>query len=164
MLDSDFGLETDDNLYLQARVHYQQDLAICREVDDSRGEGWTSVHLGLVACYQGNHGETLEHARCALSIYQSLDSSQGQAESLTAMGHALTGLSRLDQAASAYWRTLELWRTLGQPDRATEALAGLARVSLGQGDTRQAQAYAGEVLSHLEAHVLPRINDIFWVY
>jgi hypothetical protein len=44
-----------------------------------------------------------------------------------------------------------------------ESLAGLARVSLAQGNQAQAQAYVEEILSHLESYTLAGIYEPFRV-
>jgi len=66
--------------------------------------------------------------------------------------------SRAESAAG--W----LRRELGQPNLALEPLAGLARVSLAQGDVTSAQARVEELLRHLESGTLDGATEPFRVY
>ena len=60
----------------------------------------------------------------------------------------------MDKAKAAYHQALALLRDIGFSHAAMEAIAGLARVCLAQGDLAQAQAHAEEVLTYLETRSL----------
>jgi len=66
------------------------------------------------------------------------------------LGHALTGLGQLDEAAHAYQESVTLRRAMGWHNVAMEPLAALAHVALAQGYYEQAQMHVEEILSHLE--------------
>jgi tetratricopeptide (TPR) repeat protein len=70
------------------------------------------------------------------------------------LGHSLVGLERFHEATETYRQALALVRELGQLRHAIDALAGLARVCMAQGDLSQAQAQVEEILSYLEDHSL----------
>jgi hypothetical protein len=63
-----------------------------------------------------------------------------------------------------YQQALALRQELGQPNLATEPLAGLARVSLVQGDLSWAQALVEEIMAYLEDHTLDGAEEPFLVY
>ena len=70
----------------------------------------------------------------------------------------------LEEAAESYRQALVLRRELGQHNLAMESMAGLARVSLGQGDLEQAQAQVEEILTYLETETLDGTEEPFRVY
>jgi class 3 adenylate cyclase/tetratricopeptide (TPR) repeat protein len=72
--------------------------------------------------------------------------------------------ARLVEAADAYRQALNLRRELGQHSLAAETLAGLARVSLAQGELSQAQAQAEEILRHLETNTLDGTEEPLRIY
>jgi hypothetical protein len=73
-------------------------------------------------------------------------------------------LEKLAEAGEAYQQALNIRQELNQPRLALEALSGLARVSLAQGDRIQAQAHADQVLSSLEIHNLDGTQEPFRIY
>jgi tetratricopeptide (TPR) repeat protein len=87
-----------------------------------------------------------------------------QASALICVGRALARLGYLDDASGAYGQAFDLRRELDQRNLATEALAGLARVSLARGDLAQAKAHVEKVLSYLESNALDGTDEPFRVY
>jgi hypothetical protein len=73
------------------------------------------------------------------------------------------GLHNPTAAAEAYRQAVDL-RKPDQPHLAVESLAGLACASLVLGDLAQAQAYADEILNHLESGILDGTDEPFRVY
>jgi tetratricopeptide (TPR) repeat protein len=75
-----------------------------------------------------------------------------QAPASFSLGNALVGLGHLTEATLAYHDSLDTGRKLKMrlPHMLYDALAGLARTYLAQGDLAQAQAHVEEILSHLQ--------------
>jgi len=99
-----------------------------------------------------------------MQIAQELGERRLLAYASTRLGHALLGLGRLAKAAQAYQQSFTLRQELNQPHLAIEPLAGLARVSLAQGNLSQAQAQVEEVLKHLETRNLDGTDEPFRIY
>jgi tetratricopeptide (TPR) repeat protein len=150
--------------YDRGRCYYEQGLHILRDVGWSRGEGAALNELGLLSHLQGDDKGAAEHCQQALLVGQGSADRWVQAYALTFLGHALASLGRLDEATSVYNEALALRRQLREDHRANGALAGLARVSLAQGDLRGAQAHVDKILSYLETDALVPSYEPFRVY
>jgi tetratricopeptide (TPR) repeat protein len=107
-------------------------------------------NLGLLCHRQGNDEAALQYSKQALHITQDRGDRSIQAYALMHMGHALEGLGPLSEAAEVDQQALILRQELGQQNLAIESLAGVARVSLSQGNLTQAQAQAEAILAYLE--------------
>jgi tetratricopeptide (TPR) repeat protein len=140
--------------YARARAYLEGWLTSCHEVRDPQGVTYALADLGLLFHHMGEDETALGYAQQALKMAQDQRERWCQGESLICQGHALTSLSRLDEAGDAYHQALALTRELGQPHRSVDALAGLARVAMAQGDLRQAQGQVEEILSHQESGTL----------
>ena len=158
--------EVSDTLgdYAGAMAYFEQALSIYREIGDRQVEGQVAAHLGLLSHHLGDNQAAREYSQQALLTAQDIGDRRIQGYALTYLGHALAGLGQLTEAADAYRHGLALRGELGQPKRAIETLAGLARVSLIQGDLGQARAQVEEILSHLETKTLEGTDEPFRVY
>jgi predicted ATPase len=150
--------------YSGARAYSEQALRVLREIGQRQREGLTLSNLGLLSHHLGDDEAAREYGQQALVAAQNLGDRDIQGHALTHLGHALTGLDHLAKAAEAYQQALDIRRELGQPHLATEPLAGLARVSVAQGDLTQAQAHVEEILAYLETGTLGGTNEPFRVY
>jgi len=151
-------------MYEQASEYYRRDLRICREIGDRRGQSWTLDNLSLLACRQGRYADSHQYARQALQIAQDIQDRPLEGHIWIQIGRALAGLGRLSQAADAYRQAVTLQNELGLHPLAMEALAGLVRVALAQGDTVGALAHTEEILTYLDAHELDRTDDQIGIY
>ncbi len=150
--------------YGKAKLHYEQALQLLREIGNRQGEGNTLANLCLVSTFLGDNDIAYDYGQQALLIGQELGERYGLGYALTNMGHTLTALGRLPEAADFYQQALTLRRELGQHNLAIESLAGLARVSLAQGDQKQSQTMVEEILRHLETKTLDGTDGPFWIY
>ena len=150
--------------FARAETYYEQALRICREVGDQESAGMVLSNLGLLAHRQGDYVAAQEFSRQALQLAQELGSRFLQGFALTHLGHALAGLGKLNEAAAAYQEAVDIRHELGQHNLAIESLAGLARVSLAQGDLIHAQRQADEILAHLQAGNLDGTIEPLWIY
>lgn len=148
--------------YAEARAYFEQALRISREIGNRGGEGITLSNLGQLFHFLGDDEAAREYSQQALFIAQDIGDRASQGYALMYLGHALAGLGRLAEATDAYQQALDLRCELGHPHLAIESLAGLAHVSLSQGN--QAQAHVEEILDYLERHTLKGIDEPFWVY
>jgi tetratricopeptide (TPR) repeat protein len=150
--------------YAGARVHYEQALHIFREIGNRQAESWVLTELGLLFHQLGDDEVASEYSRQALHIAQELGIRSGQAHGLTNLGHAQTSLDHLAEAADAYREALVIRHEVGEHHLAMESLAGLARVSLAQGEIAQALAQVEDILNHLETKTLDGTAEPFRVY
>ncbi len=150
--------------YEEARAYYQKALLIAREIDNRRREGNTLTDLSLLAGCLGDNENAHIYGQQALLIAQQLPDSNLEGNAWIAIGHALAAMVRFSEAAQAYQKAFELRRDVGQMHLAMEPLAGLARISLAQGETRQAQTQVEEILSYLETNALYGTSEPFRIY
>src|SRR5262249_40092102 len=99
---------------------------------------------------QGDDTTALDYAQDALRVAQMSNSRFNEAIGFGAMGHALIGLGRPEEAAAAHRQALAIRRELDQPHWAADDLAGLARAALSQGNTVEAMTHVEAILAHLE--------------
>ncbi len=150
--------------YAGARGYLEQALALCLEIRSRWFESYILAYLGLLFHRLGDDEAAREHSQQALGIAQDMGAQRQEVVALTVLGHALVELGRLEEAAAAYRDAQDLWRELGHLNPAMDSLAGLARMSLAQGNPSQAQAQVGEILSYLETNSLEGTDEPFRVY
>jgi tetratricopeptide (TPR) repeat protein len=147
-----------------AQSYYQQALELLRVIGARFYEGITLAELALL-CHLTEHNEAAyDYSQQAEQIGQEIGSPEIRASALTHLGHAQVALGFLAEAAESYRQALSLRQALGQLHFALEILAGLSRASLAQGDLAQAQAFAAELLPHLEIKHLYGTREPFRVY
>jgi class 3 adenylate cyclase/tetratricopeptide (TPR) repeat protein len=120
--------------------------------------------LALVAHRLGHDEKAKEVAMRAAQISLKTDKAELQAHTSLALGHALAGLGDLPAAADAYRHAYDTYRQATWRNAPMEALAGLARVALAQGDPAQALVYVEEILDHLETGTLDGTFEPFRIY
>jgi class 3 adenylate cyclase/tetratricopeptide (TPR) repeat protein len=150
--------------YLGARAGYEAALALTDALGHRQQAGWVQARLGLLQHQQREHAAALHHAEQSLALARAINDRNTLGYALTLRGHALAALDRPTEAAEAYRDSLELRRTLQQPNLAAECLAGLADLTLAAGDTVQAGAHVAEILAQLEAGTLDGADEPFRVF
>jgi tetratricopeptide (TPR) repeat protein len=150
--------------YEGARERFEQNLLISREIGDRRSESISLSNLARMAYYRGEYDLALEYSQQSLSMARAGEDHYVEGYALTYRGHALAGLGELGQAGDAYREAITLRRESGEHSLVMESLAGLARVTLAQGDPLQARAQVTEILAHLEREGLYRMVEPFQVY
>jgi tetratricopeptide (TPR) repeat protein len=150
--------------YDAARRLFDEALAMCHVTNYPRGESFGLVAQSLLLHQAGNQQSARECAQKALQITQKLGYRSGQATALLSLGNAQVGLGLLDEAAKYYQDALAIFTESSERHQAMEPLAGLARVSLEQGDLSRAQVRVEEILNYLQAHTLPGGGEPLRVY
>lgn len=150
--------------YATAASHYRQALAIYSEIGYQLGIATILARQSLLRHHQGDHPGSLASGREALAIATATGDRSYQAYARMAMGHALTALDRLPEAADCYREALALRREMGERNRAMEALSGLAEVALAQGELARALEYVDTILGHLETAGLGPSDEPLRVY
>jgi len=137
--------------YKRARTYYEQTLWLCQKIGDCHSEAHTLVHLSTLFYLFDEHDEARTHAEAALHLAQETDDHMVEGDALTFLGHALGGLGQRDAATEAYRQAYMLLTELGEAHMALDPLAGLARMTLEEGDTRQALRDVDKILRELDA-------------
>ena len=136
--------------YATARVRLMDGLRLAREIGDRVEETTMFQNLALVEHNLGDHAAARNHADTALALSRAVGVRFIEAGALRNRGHAELALADADSAAMAYAASRDLFRELGMPNIATEAVAGLARVALANGDVAAALAGVESILVHLD--------------
>lgn len=150
--------------YAVAHPYFEQGLKIQHELGDRRGEGAMLASLSSFFLSQDDYKTAEEHARQALSIFDELGDRFHQGFALTYLGHALSGLGKLDAAIQAYQHALDIRRDSGETNRSMGSLADLARVALIQNNLPQAMDYVEQIWRHLETGNLDGTQEPLRVY
>jgi adenylate cyclase len=149
---------------VQARSRGEEALTIAQGISNRWEAGIIFIFLSLLAHNRGDNRAAYTYSRQARQIGQNLGDTFILGYALTTLGHAQVGLGKIDEAMAAYQQALGLRRVFGQMRMAIEALAGLARVALAQGQPQQAQAHVAEILKHLPDRGLEGTFEPFRIY
>jgi tetratricopeptide (TPR) repeat protein len=148
----------------RSKSYCLQSIQIFQEIGDRQGEGEVLYFQSLLYHQMSDDETALECGQKALKIAQDIGDRTSQGYALMHLGHALAGLGRLPEAANTYRQSLDIRHEVGQPHLAMESLAGLARISLMQGDPVESQALVEEILSFLECNTLDGTSEPLRVY
>ena len=140
--------------YDRVRAYYEQFLRGSRQRGDGRGVALALCMLGLLSHQEGDDEVAHQYAQQALQMAHDQGQRSYQGAFAICLGNTLVGLERFDEAAETYHQALAWLRELHQLRYAIDALAGLARVCMAQGDLSQAQAHVEEILGYLQDHTL----------
>jgi tetratricopeptide (TPR) repeat protein len=149
--------------YAGARMFLERAGSLCRDYAAQWAESKRLAMLGLVLHAMGEDEAACDHAQQALE-----NGPQryhlGQGDSALVLGHALAGLGDRAGATAAYYQALDRYRQSGFLNPPMEAVAGLARLELAQGEPAQALIRVNEILGHLKAHTLDGTYEPFRIY
>jgi tetratricopeptide (TPR) repeat protein len=104
------------------------------------------------------------HSQLGLQIARAIGDRFTQVNALLVIGHAALDLGRRSEAVAMYREALDIRNELGQPNLATESLAGLARVALAQDDLVEALGYVETLLAYLEGGTPDGTDEPLRVY
>ena len=92
----------------------------------------------------------LKYAQQGLDLAGETGDRSGKAWALTYLGHIYLELGKFSNASEAYRESINIRNLLNQHNLVLESLAGLAQVSLKQGDIADAQQYVEEIVTYLD--------------
>jgi predicted ATPase/class 3 adenylate cyclase len=150
--------------FRQAGAWYEEALEMAQEVGSVKGRSSILLSSSLLMEYIGDNQAALEKAQQALNLAQEGNSVLYESAGYSRLGQALLAVGRLKEASHHFSKAVDMFRELGLENRAIEALAGLARVSLWGGKVENALAYVEEILEHLESHNLLGTEEPLQVY
>ncbi len=141
--------------------------AALEKLADAEARGWltkTASELGLLHHFLGEQEAALEVLTRGLKLAEELGDRRQIGYALTRLGHTLTALGRLDEAAAAYQKAFQLHRALQQTNRSIYPLAGLASLAHLQGELPRAQQIVEQILDHLATRQLDATDEALQVY
>jgi tetratricopeptide (TPR) repeat protein len=136
--------------YSKALLYLEHANRFLREVGDLFYQVYALVNLSACLNILGEPAAAEERSRMGLALARKTGSRDGEAWTLTYLGHSLLAQAAHDPAVEAYSAALAIRMELDQPALAAEPSAGLARAALKQGDAAGALKAIEPVLAHLE--------------
>jgi tetratricopeptide (TPR) repeat protein len=138
------AFEQGDNT--QAKQHFDESLALWREVDDEPRIADLLNQLGHVAQQQGEFVRTRLCYEESLALYQKLDDKSGIALSLNRLGHLAQLEANEKEAEQFLEESLALRQELGDKRGMASSLNALAEIARYQGDYQRASSLYEESL------------------
>lgn len=130
---------------------YTQELAVARESDDQDAAGAALFGLATVAYSRAEYTPALGFYREALTVYEKRDDASAIGRTLVSIGNVQYVQAEYDPSAASYRRALAMLDTGLDPQGASLARGGLARVYAAQGDLVAALDMYGQVLADARA-------------
>ncbi|HZU87027.1 MAG TPA: tetratricopeptide repeat protein, partial [Anaerolineaceae bacterium] len=150
--------------YVAALAYQEQALKIQREIQNRLGESIALDNLSLLSHYLGDQSKALEYSMQALEIAKTANLRHVMGYIYNHHGHALLELGNPGEAEAAYRLSLQLRREVGEHNLALEALSGLVRVSLYNGDISTAHHTAQELYQAIQNVTLDGMVEPFRCY
>jgi tetratricopeptide (TPR) repeat protein len=135
-----------------ARDHYQQALAIYREIGNREGEAIQLGNLGLCDAMLGQISTAQDHHQQALAIHREIGNRKGEATVLGNLGLCDETLGQISTARDHYQQSLAIDREIGNRQGEATVLVNLGNCCVRLGQTsiardhyQQALAIVGEI-------------------
>jgi tetratricopeptide (TPR) repeat protein len=130
---------TNPNPFLKVyRTYYEQDLAICREIGDRRGEGMAAGNLGLALYRLGEYEPALVYLEQDLAIARAIGEPQSESVALSNLGRIAQELGDYEQSRAYYARSVDICRRINDRDGEGYELTGLGDALLGLDEFEEA--------------------------
>ncbi|MEI6706745.1 MAG: tetratricopeptide repeat protein [Methylococcales bacterium] len=127
--------------YAQAKVHYEQSLAIDEETGNTRGVAVVQGQLGTLAMAQGDLHEAEQRYQSALKMFSSLNESQSEATIWHQLGMVYQRAKSWKAAEHAYRESARIKEALGNTLDAASTWTNLATLTAVQGNTDAAEQW-----------------------
>jgi len=127
--------------------HYQQALAIHREVGNHRGGAITLGNLALLHYQQGRISEALEHYHQALAIAREVGDRRGEGIKLGDLANLHHQQGHLPEALEHYQQALVIHREVGNSLFEGIILGNLGDFLFGQGDLTGAETHLRQAIA-----------------
>lgn len=148
--------------YRRTQSYFEQSLALAHSLASAGLVCCNLTYLGHVSTQQRNY--ELAHRQATQALHVPGIPNDKRALACTVAGHACVGLNQLDDALTHYTQAVLLWHKQGRARIAFEAQAGMARVTLRQGQHAQAIVYGTPILEHLaRGRSLDETDEPFWI-
>ncbi|OTE97276.1 hypothetical protein BCS42_04475 [Crenothrix sp. D3] len=127
--------------YMQAKAHYEQSLAITKEIGDTRQEAAVQGQLGTLAMRQGDLQTAEQSYQTALKMFASLNEPQSEATAWTLLGNVYQKANAWQAAEHAYRESARINEALGNTLEVANIWNNLALVTKAQGNTDAAEKW-----------------------
>jgi predicted ATPase/serine/threonine protein kinase len=141
------GLERDQGNYAQARLLFQNGLALYQELDDKWGIAATLNGLGDMAHQQVNYTEATARYEEALVLFKEIDNQLAVSYVLNNLGNVTRDQGDYERAAEIHGEALALFRNLGDKRALATSLYNLGEVAQYKGDYSRASELQDESLA-----------------
>jgi len=131
----------------EALAHYEQALAIAREVGDRRSEGITLGNLALLHREQGCIPKALGHYKQSLAIAREVGARRSEASTLGNLAILHQEQSRIPEALDHFHQALVVAREVGNGRSEGAALGNLGDLLLSQGDLLGAESHLQDAIA-----------------
>lgn len=139
-------------MYQLGRAALEQSLRIHQAIGNRRGSAYALLNLGLAHWRSGDTRAAWQVLEQAQSKVAAVGDTFGRAASLSYLALILEQSGDAAGAGQRFAEAREILSAKGVHGYATDALAGLARCALAQGNLDEARRHATEVWTHLEQH------------
>jgi tetratricopeptide (TPR) repeat protein len=127
--------------------HFNQHLAIAREISHRRGEGAALGNLGRVYSDLGETQTAIDYFNQHLAIAREIGDRHGEGAALGNLGIAYADLGETQTAIDYYQQRLEIAREIGDRRGEGNALGNLGSAYVALGETRKAIDYSNQHLA-----------------
>jgi len=134
-----------------AQQHYEQSLAIDKQLGDQRGEAVTNGQLGTLALMQGDLAEAERRYQTALELFQQFHELLTEAIILHQLGMVYQAAQQWDAAETMYRRAAHLKEAQGQLQSAAGTWNQLAMVTASMGKWTEAEAWYRKAIEGFQA-------------
>ena len=137
---------------ITAIKHYEQSLAISRDIEDRKGEGVNLGNLGLAYAAQGETHRAIEYCEQALNISREIGDRRGEGNWLGNLGAARANQGEFVKAIDHnYEQALKIYRDIGDRRREGNAFWNKSLALNELGNREQAIGCAKSALKVLES-------------
>jgi tetratricopeptide (TPR) repeat protein len=134
-----------------ATAAYEKELALGREIPADDVSAGALFGLATVAYSRGEYTPAVGFYRDALAIYEKTDNGPAIGRAIVSIGNVQYLQAEYDLATASYRRALSVLVAAGDPQGASFARSGLARVFTAQGDFAAGLDMYGQVLTDTKA-------------
>lgn len=131
----------DSGDYAQAKAHYEQSLAIKKEIGDTRGVAVAQGQLGTLAMVQGDLHEAKQRYQSVLTLFASLNEPKMEATVWHQLGNVYQRAKAWQAAEHAYRESARIKEALGDTLSAASTWTNLAVLTDAQGNTDAAEQW-----------------------
>jgi ATP/maltotriose-dependent transcriptional regulator MalT len=134
--------EEAEKLYTQAYS------LVVKEGVNLQNVAWNDYHLGTIALFRGDIDQAKGRFEKALSVFERLEDSLGQAVSLIHLGEVACGLGEIERTENHLKRAVDLALRARSTPILADLLTAVARLLKAQGKERDAFSFLMAALSH----------------
>lgn len=133
--------------YDEALGHLERAVCLANDAGDITSLAYSHLQLARACGLRGSHRKALEHARCALELFQPLARPAWEAQALSSIGWHQAHIGHLDQARVSCEAALALYRQVDDLEGEAATLDSLGYIALLAGFHETAREHYQQALS-----------------